>query len=172
MSKFILPLVALLFFISESLFVTLFSGELYNSERIFVPRFIMVFLVFLTVYGSRKMGIIYGFILGLLFDVVYTEILGIYMFLFPILCYLISKTMKVLQSNLLILLLVSVVFIGLLEIAIFEANLILHFAQMSFSEFIEVRLLPTLILNLAFTILAAFPLKIQMEKFELEIRED
>ncbi|RFU71583.1 rod shape-determining protein MreD [Peribacillus saganii] len=172
MSKFILPLVALLFFISESLFVTLFSGELYNSEQIFVPRFIMVFLVFLTIYGSRKMGVIYGFILGLLFDAVYTEILGIYMFLFPILCYLISKAMKVLQTNLFIVLIVSVLFIALLEVAIFEVNVILHFAEMSFSEFVEVRLLPTLILNLAFTILAAFPLKLQMEKFELETRED
>ena len=67
----------------------------------------IVFIFFLTIYGSKKHAMIYGAILGLAYDVVYTEVLGIYMFLIPFLAYLIAKCMKVLQSNWIIVILVS-----------------------------------------------------------------
>ncbi|MDQ7863256.1 rod shape-determining protein MreD [Peribacillus frigoritolerans] len=56
------------------------------------------------------MGMLYGAILGLTYDVVYTEILGIYMFLLPFLAYLISKSMKILQNNILIACLTALLF--------------------------------------------------------------
>ena len=66
-------LLAVLVFISEGIFVEVFSGPLYKTDYILVPRFIMIFLVFLTVYGKKEMAIWYGFGLGIFYDVVYTE---------------------------------------------------------------------------------------------------
>lgn len=169
MSRIILPVTALVFFIFESIFANLFSGGMFGSDRIYAPRFIMVFIVFLTIYGSKRSGILYGLILGLCYDVVYTEVLGIHTFLLPALAYLISKTMKVLQSNLLIAIFVSVFYVGLLELVDYQMNVLIHFAKMSYQEFAQMRLIPTLLLNLAFIIIFSFPLRQLVEKFETRV---
>ncbi|RFU65871.1 rod shape-determining protein MreD [Peribacillus glennii] len=169
MSRFILPAAALLFFIFESIFANLFSGGLFGSDRIYVPRFIMVFIAFLTIYGTKRTGVLYALVLGICYDVVYTEILGIYTFLLPALAYLLSKTMKVLQSNLLVAIFVTAFFVGLLEVADYQMNVLIHFADMGYQKFAEIRLLPTLLLNLAFIILFAFPLRQLVEKYETKL---
>ena len=168
MKHFILSLVALLFFVFESIFAQLFAGDVFGSNNILVPRFMMIFVFFLTMYGSRKMGMLYGAILGLTYDVVYTEILGIYMFLLPFLAYLISKSMKILQNNILITCLMALVFTALVEGVSYQMNHILTFADMGFGEFTERRFIPTLILNLIFIIISCYPLKRLMEKFDLQ----
>ncbi|PLT32401.1 rod shape-determining protein MreD [Bacillus sp. V5-8f] len=169
MSRFILPVTALLFFIFESIFANLFSGGLFGGDHIYVPRFIMVFITFLTIYGSKRTGVLYALVLGICYDVVYTEILGIYTFLLPTLAYLLSKTMKVLQSNLLVTIFVATLFVGLLEVADFQINVLIHFADMEYPEFAKIRLLPTLLLNFSFIILCAFPLRQLVEKYETKM---
>lgn len=165
MKRIILPLIAILFFVSESIFANVFSGGLFGSERIFVPRFILIFLSFLTIYGSRKNGLIYGFILGLMYDVVYTEVLGIYMFLFGFVVYVIYQLMRILQNNSFIVYSLTLLMIAVLEIIVFEINVFLHFAQISFLQFSEERLYPSLILNLAVMIIISFPLKRLVENY-------
>lgn len=168
MKHFILSFVALLFFVFESIFAQLFAGDVFGSNNILVPRFMIVFIFFLTMYGSRKMGMLYGAILGLTYDVVYTEILGIYMFLLPFLAYLISKCMKILQNNILITCLMALVFTAVVEGVSYQMNTILTFANMTFGEFMERRFVPTLILNLVFIIISCYPLKRLIEKFDLQ----
>ncbi|WP_419881804.1 rod shape-determining protein MreD [Peribacillus sp. B-H-3] len=168
MKRFILPLAALVFFIFESLLANLFAGHVFGSEKIFVPRFILIFIAFLTIYGSRRTGMIYAFFMGLAYDVVYTEILGVYMYALPALAYLISKAMKVLQANLFITIFVTIFSVAVLEFVDYEINFLIHFTKMGFSEFVSVRLWPTLLLNLIFLILFSLPLKAMVEKLKLD----
>lgn len=172
MKKLLLPIIAILIFISESLFVNLFSGELFNSERIFVPRFLIIFLVFLAVYGTYKLAILYALMIGLVFDVVYTEILGIYLFVFPVLIYLIAKLAKILQNHLFIVSILSLLAISLLEVAVYQINLIIGFADMTYKEFVLIRLLPTLVLNAAAVIILSYPLKKRLLSMNLDGRDD
>jgi len=165
---FILSFIALVFFVFESIFAQMFAGDAFGANKILVPHFMMIFVFFLTMYGSRKMGMLYGAILGLTYDVVYTEILGIYMFLLPFLAYLISKSMKILQNNILIACLTALLFTAVLEVVIFQMNIILSFADMGFGEFAERRLIPTLLLNLAFIIISCYPLKRMIEMLDLQ----
>jgi rod shape-determining protein MreD len=151
---FILSFIALVFFVFESIFAQMFAGDAFGADKILVPHFMMIFVFFLTMYGSRKMGMLYGAILGLTYDVVYTEILGIYMFLLPFLAYLISKSMKILQNNILIACLTALLFTAVLD--------------MGFGEFAERRLIPTLLLNLAFIIISCYPLKRMIEMLDLQ----
>ena len=95
--KFFLPLIISLSFIFESIFVELLPEAFSKSDMILVPHFLMVMIIFTTIYGNQKHGLIYGFIFGLLFDVVYTEIIGIYLFLIPVVTKIVSWLMKLLQ---------------------------------------------------------------------------
>ncbi|RCK12109.1 rod shape-determining protein MreD [Bacillus licheniformis] len=65
-------------------------------------RFLLLVLVFMTAYVNQPFAITYGFIFGLLYDINYTDLLGVYMFGFAGICYLSSKAFKVLQTNALV----------------------------------------------------------------------
>lgn len=172
MRRILVPLLFVFFFIFESMFVELLPEPFYNSDSIYVPRFLMILIIFMTIYEGKKSGILYGLIFGLLFDVVYTEIIGIYLFMFPLLAYMVSGIMRILQTNLIMSIIVSIVTVTLLELGVYEMNFLIKVTNMNFPDFIQLRLMPTLILNLIFAILFAYPFKRLFEKHVEDFKND
>lgn len=172
MRRLIIPAFVLLFFVLESIFVELLPSELFSSDRIFVPHFLLIVILFLAVYGGKTQGLVYAAIFGLLFDIVYTEIIGVYLFLYPLLTYIVIKAMKLVHSHLVVVTLVSCLAVAALELAVYEINYLLNVTEMSFDTFLELRFYSTIILNIAFTILLAFPLKRQFEKYAERLKNE
>jgi len=170
--KFLLPLLFLLLFIVESLFVEYLPEKVFGFERIFVPHFLFIAILFLTIFVGRKHGIIYAAIFGLLFDVVYVEIIGIYFFLFPFISYLIYKLLQVLQSNIITAFLAAVLGVSLLEIGVYEMNYLIHVTDLDFIGYMNLRFYPSLILNAGVTLIVAYPLKWLFEKHSEAIRAE
>jgi rod shape-determining protein MreD len=170
--KFILPLLFLFLFILESLFVEFLPAKIFGFERIFVPHFLFIALLFLTIFVGKKQGIIYAAIFGLLFDIVYVEIIGIYFFLYPFISYLIYKLLQVWQANLITAFLAALIGISLLEIGVYEMNFLIHVTDLDFMGFINLRFYPTLLLNAAITLIAAYPLKWLFEKHSEAMRAE
>jgi rod shape-determining protein MreD len=170
--KFLLPLLFLLIFIVESLFVEYLPEKVFGFERIFVPHFLFITILFLTIFVGKKHGIIYAAIFGLLFDVVYVEIIGVYLFLFPFISYLIYKLLQVVQSNIITAFLAALIGVSLLEIGVYELNYLIHVTDLGFIGFINLRFYPTLILNAVVTLIVAFPLKWLFEKHSEAIRAE
>lgn len=168
MKKLYVPLLAVLIFISESIFATTLSGEFFTGDRMFIPRFLMIFLVFMSVYFNSRAALYYSLIIGLIFDVVYTEILGVYLFVFPLITYAGSKIMKILQNNIFVVSFMSLIAVALLETIIYGMNSLLGFAAMTFQQFLLDRLVPTLILNAIVIVIVAYPLR----KFLLKHSEE
>lgn len=167
MRKLFIPLVAFLLFISESMFVNILSGEL-SGDKIFVPRFLMIFLVFLSVYSYPRTAMWYSFFIGLAFDIVYTEILGIYLAIFPIITYVMTKTMKILQNNIFVVSLMALFAVAIVETIAFGVYFILGIGNLPFQEFLSIRLVPTLILNAIAIAILAYPLKQKILKYDDE----
>ncbi|MGG1400389.1 rod shape-determining protein MreD [Bacillus salipaludis] len=172
MKKFLLPLLFLFLFLLESLFVQLVPADLFGPRKMWVPHFLFSAVVFLTIYGGRKYGIIYGAVFGLLFDIVYTEILGINLFLYPFVAYIVAKIMHVLQNNIIVAFIVSLFGIGLLEIGVYEMDSLIHVTQLSFMSFVEMRMYPTLLFNAIFLLLAGYPFKKYFEKYSQVLRDE
>ena len=164
MKKFLLPLLFLFLFILESLFVQYVPTDLLGDNKIIAPHFLFAALLFLTIFVSRKQGIIYAAIFGLLFDIVYIEIIGIYLFLFPFIAYLVSKILNILQNNFMVAILITIVGIALLEVGVYEMDHLIHVTDIDFMSFLHLRFYPTLILNALFVIIAGYPLKRLFEK--------
>lgn len=169
MSRFLPFVLFFLLFILESLFVELFPVKMFNKDWVFAPHFLIASILLLTIYGSKKHGVWYGLLFGLLFDIVYTEVIGIYLFMFPLTAYVISKMMKILQSNIIIATFVVLLGISILEIVVYEMNFLIHITTTPFPIFINTRLLPTLILNFVFLVLVVYPLKKQFEKMNEQL---
>ncbi|WP_066063809.1 rod shape-determining protein MreD [Neobacillus soli] len=172
MRKFLLPLLFLFLFILESLFVQYLPKKVFGFERILVPHFLIIAILFLTIFVGKKQGIIYAAIFGLLFDIVYVEIIGIYFFLYPFIAYLINKLMQIMQANIIIVFLATLLGIALLEIGVYEMNSLIHVTTLDFLSFINLRLYPTLILNAVFIIIMGYPLKRLFEKHAEALRAE
>jgi rod shape-determining protein MreD len=170
--KAFLPIIISFCFLFESIFVELLPAELFNSSRILVPHFLMVTIIFITIYISPKHGIMYGFIFGILFDIVYTEIIGIYLFMFPLVAYITSWIMRILQTNIILVAFVAILGVGLLELGVYEMNFIIGRTDMSFASFVDIRLVPTVILNFIFIILISYPLRKYLDIYADVLRNE
>ncbi|WP_428909269.1 rod shape-determining protein MreD [Niallia sp. Krafla_26] len=169
--KFFLPLIISLCFIGESIFVELLPEAFSTNEKIIVPHFLIVVIIFAAIYGDRKQGLIYGLIFGLLFDIVYTEIIGIYLFIIPLVTYIAAWMMKLLQTNILVVGIVTLIGIALLELGVYEMNFLIGLTRMDFTSYLQVRLLPTLLFNGIFIAIVAFPLKKFMDSYRRSLNE-
>lgn len=169
MKKAILPLILIVAFYSESLFVEFFRTEAFDGERLLIPHFLLVTLIMMGIYYFRNETLLYAGLFGLLFDIYYTGILGVYLFLFPISVYLTTKLMRMLQSNLLMSGVIVVLMITFVEALVYVLNVLVLGVKMSTIEFLDLRLWPTLILNIAFYIIICVPLSKWLQQRQKEM---
>jgi rod shape-determining protein MreD len=172
MNRFFLPFLVFVVFVSESLFVNFIAVQPLFRQWIISPRFVMIVLIFMTVYLNRKQAMLYGAIFGMLYDVAFTDILGVYMFGLPAICYVISQIMKVLQNNAIVVSFASVWGVAILEFYIYGINLLVHVTTMPLNEFLTLRLYPTLVLSIIFCILFSYLLKKRFQKLSLQYTDD
>ncbi|ASV68836.1 rod shape-determining protein MreD [Cytobacillus sp. FSL W7-1323] len=166
MRKYLLPLLFIFLFVIESTFALMVAPtEMFANERWLIPHFLLGAIMLLVIFGSRKLGLLYAFIFGLLFDIVYTEIIGINLFLFPVVTYIVYQLMKILQNNLIVTTIITLFGVALMELGSFGVNYIISITTMGFSDFIFMRFIPTLILNLIFIVIVIFPLKKYFERY-------
>jgi rod shape-determining protein MreD len=111
---------------------------------------------------------LFGVVFGLLHDIVYIEVIGIYLLVYAFLAYLISKAMKVLHNNVFMTLFLTILAITLLEYYVYGINYLIGTTKMSLYHFTTLRLLPTLALNSIFAILLIYPVKRFLEKIKVE----
>ncbi|WP_102345409.1 rod shape-determining protein MreD [Bacillus sp. Marseille-P3661] len=166
MRRFLLPFIIFIAFISESSFVELTPLGKLEMDRIFVPRFTIILIMLVTFFYDRNKAIVYSIIAGLLYDVIYTDIIGVYMFSFPLVIYIISYTMKVLHVNIFVVFLITVIGIGLLETIVYGLYYLVNVAPLDWNGFLYNRLLPTAVLNAVFIILVYYPMKQFLTKLE------
>ncbi|GLY10115.1 rod shape-determining protein MreD [Pseudobacillus badius] len=166
MKRLYLPLLMIALFYSDNLFVTIFPEAAFDGKYMIIPRFFTIGLLFMAVFFDRNTAIKYGFLFGFLFDIFYTGVLGAYMFFLPFVVYVVSKLVKVLQNNLFILSFIFLFGVALLELIMFQLNVLIERTEIDLAQFVSLRLGPTLLLNLIFYLLFAFPLKSAFEKLQ------
>jgi len=159
MKRIVLPLILSICFILESLYVEFFPNGIFGIHKLFVPHFLLIVLIIMGMYYVRNRTILYAFIFGLLFDAFYTGILGVYLFVFPLIVYITSSLMKVLQANIFVSAIVMLVDIAIAEFIVYGLNILILKTTMSTMDFINGRLIPTLILNIVFYIIIFYPLR-------------
>ena len=160
MSRFFFPVLSLLLFYSESIFTQLVGDSAVNgSHLIFVPRFLMVVLIMATFYYRPRTAIYYGVFFGFIYDLFFTDALGIYTFIMPLTLYVASKLMKILHLNAFVAGVILMFSLSLFEWAIYLMNVLIQKTDISFMQFVAWRLWPSLLLNLVFFIFIYFLLK-------------
>lgn len=172
MRKYFLPLIILSLFILDSIIIDVTPLRHMNEEWTIVPRLIIISLILVTIFANESYGLVYSFLFGLLYDVVYTDIIGIYMFAFTVMSYIVSKIMKIVHANVVVVFFITLIGITLVEYFAYGVHSIIGSTRMVQQEFLLLRLLPTLAFNGIATILFMYPLKKFCEKLIFYENED
>jgi rod shape-determining protein MreD len=167
-----LPLVTLLLFYSESLFVIFFLKIESFEGRIIVPHFLIIFILFICVFFQYRTALLYAFIFGFLFDIFYTEINGIYLVFYPFVVFLAHAMLKILHNNLFVFSLIVIINLSVLEFLVYQINVIIQRTDMTFIQFADLRLWPTLALNTVFYIIFSYPFKVFLQRKQKQLLED
>ncbi len=170
MKKFILPLLIVCIFVSESIFVELTPHKWMNTY-IIVPHFLAILLSFVALYVSKWRGLIYAVVFGAIYDISYVEILGVNLFAFFIVTYLTAQVAKVLQGTIAVGILLSILNVAFIEFYIYGVYLVIGKAHMDFQAFLYERLLPTLIFHLVVVIIFTYPLRRILRALRIEKKE-
>lgn len=155
MIRFLLPLIIFLLFISEGTVIPLFSPDRFGSEFLIVPRFAFLIVIFVAIFLGRTRGTIYGLVLGLFQDVIYTHILGVYIFSMGLIAYLLGFSFKIFQKNLFLLIITAIIGTILLDYLVYGIHTMVGITGLAHDLFLRQRLFPSILVNSVFLILFA-----------------
>ncbi|MGD6774350.1 rod shape-determining protein MreD [Sutcliffiella horikoshii] len=172
MRKYVLPALLLFLFILESMSVDFFGLHSFNEDWIIVPRYMLIVIALCAIYTSPYVGLICAMLFGFLYDVVYTEILGVYLFAFGISVYIVSSILRFVNTNYLISFLMVLVSISITEHLVFGIHSLIGTTELTHSEFLSIRMVPTLVFNAIIALILLFPIKLFMERLAIEQKDE
>ncbi|WP_194840780.1 rod shape-determining protein MreD [Filobacillus milosensis] len=156
MKSLYLPLILFILLVFESTAVRFLPESIMSNNLFYIPHWILIFsLLILLFYDQAHTyhGLINGIVFGLLVDLVYTDLLGIYFLAYGVSLYLVHLFKKVLQQNFFVTLLLGLVVIVSVEFILFTLYTIVGQIDMAMNEFIQDRLIPTTLINLLFLLI-------------------
>ncbi|MFS0689862.1 rod shape-determining protein MreD [Sporosarcina sp. 179-K 8C2 HS] len=168
MIRFIIPLIAVILFFLEPVFSLFSPVSIADVSYTLVPRFVIVYLIFITVYYGRRRAILYGIILGLLYDMYHIDIIGVYTFLYPVICYIAALIIRQLHRHVITVMLLSMAMVAVLELLSFIFASLIALTAIGFEEFIVIRLMPTMIANSMFVAMFGYLFKWLIDERELQ----
>ena len=137
---------ALLFYIDTAigLVIPLHFGKI---DIIFVPHLTLMYILIMTVYRGFGVSIILAIFFGIVTDLYFGSIYGLYMFGYIILVVIVDKFFKVFYRDHTMLFSIVLLSTVILEIYVAAIYAVIGFIQFDFIDFILFRLIPTFITN-------------------------
>lgn len=159
MIRYLLPAIALVLFFLEPVFGLFSPLHLDGVYYYIVPRFLLMYLIFVTVYYDAKHAMAYGLLFGLLYDVFFIDIIGLYSFLYPLMCLIAGYIVKSVQRNLFVATLLTLFLTALFEFILFGFFSAISLVSMPVDIFLTSRLVPTMIANSLFLVMLGWAFK-------------
>ncbi|WP_306798671.1 rod shape-determining protein MreD [Oceanobacillus saliphilus] len=155
MKRLLFPLILFLLTILEGVALDLLPTDLVMGNLLIVPHWVFAFLIYMVIFydkDSTYHSVVYALIFGLLIDAVYTGILGVYMFSYALVIYIIHGLKKILHGNFYVLILLGIVGIFLADLLIYAIYTSVGLVDMALENYFLLRMLPTILSNLVFLI--------------------
>lgn len=156
MKRLIFFPILFLLLIFEGIALKLLPEMLININLLIVPHWVFIFLVLMALFYDRSItyySIIYACFFGLLVDVVYTNVLGVYMFAYPVAIYVIYLLKGVFHTNFYTSILMTTIGLCVTEIIIHFIYLTVDITDMLWLDSVVNRLLPTILANIILLII-------------------
>src|SRR5699024_12430941 len=124
--------------VMEIVTIYLFSSSLSSEHMLIDVHWLFMFLILISllyVTEDTFFAVIYGIYFGLLTYVVYTGVLGVYMFIYPMTLYLLHIAKRLLQTNVYMVIIISIFSLFVIEVLLFFVFSIVGTVQLTFYNF-------------------------------------
>ncbi|NLR31115.1 rod shape-determining protein MreD [Levilactobacillus tujiorum] len=138
-----------------------FSSQMFGVPSVMISHLVVLWLVCGVLFEENMTIplVKWAVVVGIVFDLYYTGIFGVYIFVFPLVVYVTRQLVKYISPNFLSGLLIYFIDITIVEALSFLASRVVHMTSMSGSAFLVNTLAPTLALNLALFVVLYFPIR-------------
>jgi|SRR5699024_10165934 len=163
--RYFFPIGAFLFLFLDGSLSHLLSQSFFTTSVAVESRLILLWFVMAICYGQVDHVFTWSAIVGLVFDLFFTGILGIFTLLLPFMVYLTRNVLTFFNRSFIVVLLIYLIDITVLTTLFYWANALIGFTSVSGVVFIGRTLGPTLAYNLATYVILYWPLRLFFEKF-------
>ncbi|MBB5174385.1 rod shape-determining protein MreD [Texcoconibacillus texcoconensis] len=164
MNRYLIIIVLFLMFIIEGTWFQYFLADRFMIEFQWVPRFVLVLIIYIGLFHGRLTGVIYALAFGILYDVVYGPFLGVYTFSFGLISYILCWPLYIVRRNVSLNIVAATIAVLFIEYFVYLINDVLGLAMLSHEAFIYERLLPTIGINFVFAVMISYPWRKLLEE--------
>ncbi|MFQ3542630.1 rod shape-determining protein MreD [Halobacillus rhizosphaerae] len=155
MSRYIIALILLVLVALQGTAMSLLPTHFVYSNLLITPHWALCFVLLVAIFYDKDQTYLcvwYGMIFGLLIDVAYTGVLGVYMVVYGLVAYIIHGLTKLLHANFLSASLLVILGIALADIFLYVTYSFVKVTSMTWGAYAMDRLIPTLAANMIFFI--------------------
>lgn len=171
MSRLIITLITC--FVLDNLLVIFLPIQPIVSHYMVIPNVFLICLSFFSFYDKGYRPLIFSLIFGLLYDICYTDLIGLYTCLFPIITIILLRFISQIMPINILAMMALVIGVVIFEewIVYFIVNT-METTNVSLMTFLKFILIPTAIFNGILTIPLYPILKTQFKKYQSEISNE
>ncbi|GBG93959.1 rod shape-determining protein MreD [Ligilactobacillus salitolerans] len=163
--RYFFPIGTFLFLFLDGSVSQIFASSFFSPTRAVESRLILLWLVLAICYGEVEHLLLWAALAGLMFDLYFTGVLGIFTLLLPFMVYLTRNILTFFKPSFIVVLLIYLIDVTVLTALFYWVNVLIGFTSVSIVTFIGRTLGPTLAFNLASYVLLYWPLKRFFEIF-------
>lgn len=160
MKRMLIPIILVIMLATEGVAMELLPPSIKFASMYMTPHWILIVLILVVTYAypnNSFIPIMFAAVFGLMTDIVYTGVLGVYMFMLALAVYFGQLLNRLLQTNFFMVMLITLVSLSAMELGLFGIYTLLGISTMLFDDFFIYRLAPTLLANLLFFIVIFYP---------------
>ena len=167
--RYLIPIYLLVAFYLDGAISSLGEQWLYTPDHTLISRLPMLMFIMVAFVLPEETNLSwYAVGIGLLYDLYYTGMIGMYLFVLPLIIYIVRYLKQYIPDSPFFIGLVDVICLTLLEASIYIMNRLVNLTSMTPVDFISNVLAPTIALNLVFFIFLYLPLKKLLLKLKSE----
>lgn len=160
MRKIYVPLILFFLVVLEGVSQDLLPESISSNDIILVSHWVFIFLILIASFFDENnsfYALVFALIFGLLIDIVYTDLLGIYMFAYTITIFIYQQTIRYFQTNFIMVFLFTILSLFLVDHIIYLLYMVIGKISLPWKVYFFQRMLPTLLANIVF-FLILFPI--------------
>ena len=169
MQMIVIFIIGILLMCADLSFTGFSPMTLFNVEVYFVPKFLFMYILLLTIYVGPKISMFFALLFGIMLDIYIGTIYGIYSFGFIAFVIFMQTAFRVFYRDFVAMafvVLLNSMFFDLYQYAIYR---ILDFISMPLFDYFALRAVPSVLVN-AFVFTIIYILAIQTSKVRKEFR--
>ncbi|MCP3030454.1 rod shape-determining protein MreD [Halobacillus sp. A1] len=152
----------------QGMAMSLLPAKIAYSELLMTPHWVLCFVLIIAIFFDKDDTyhcVWYGMIFGLLIDVVYTGVLGVYMVTYTIVAYVIHGVHKWVHETFFVSLLLAMAGVGLADAVLYVIYSFVQITEMPWWNYVVLRLVPTILANVVFFVFLYPLMKNRVERW-------